>query len=112
MSSFLNTIPPELIGKYSMAELEQIKNAVTYLYDGYTPAITPLSYIFHNFEEWVAMFLWLKTNQITGKKVVEFFQNESPEDGGGYLLGCTTILNHIDGKKNFQDAIKVDRLKK
>lgn len=91
-------------------ELRGLREVVTYLYDGNQEAFNAIYFIKSNYKEWDKILLWLKNNKLHGQKLVEFFQNESP-DGGGYHLGVTLILSRIKGQKNFLQTIKLDELK-
>ena len=107
--TIIDTKPDNLKLRYVQNELRGLRKVFEHVCAGDEKAAHILIYLKSNYKEWDKMVLWLKQNNLRGKKLVEFFQNESP-DGGGYLLGATYILNKLDGKKNFQDAIKVDRL--
>lgn len=91
------------------AEILRLKKVMDYLYDGNQQTFAPLYFLKTNYKEWRSMFVWLVENQIKGKKLVEFFQNESP-DGGGYHMGATLILSRIKGHKNNTESIKIDEL--
>jgi len=90
-------------------ELRGLRAVFEYLVGGEQEAFNAIYFIKTNYKEWDKILLWLKQNRLTGKKLVQFFQNESP-DGGGYHMGVSLILNRIDGKQNFEDIIKIDRL--
>jgi hypothetical protein len=86
-----------------------LKKAFDLLADGDTKAASILIFLKGNYKEWQAMFIWLRKNNIRGKKLVELFQNESP-DGGGYHMGATYILSRIKGHKHEIVGIKADEL--
>lgn len=109
-SKLMELDPKQLKMRYVANELQGLRAVLNYLYDGEQGAFNALYFIKQNYKEWDKIFIWLKNNGIKGKKLVEFFQNESTESGRGYHLGVVTILNKLDGNKNFQNTIKVDRL--
>jgi len=86
-----------------------LKRVLDYLYDGNPQTAAPLLFIRHNYKRWQEIFNWLVARKICGKKLVEFFQNES-KDGRGYHMGVTTILNQIDNKGLRVENIKADQL--
>jgi hypothetical protein len=92
-----------------MNNLEGLKKIITYLYDGEQEAFNILYFIKANYKDWPLIIKWLKDNKLKGKKLVEAFQNESP-DGGGYHMGVTLILSRIKGMKHRTEGIKVDEL--
>jgi hypothetical protein len=49
------------------------------------------------------VYLWLVRNELTGKKLIDFFQNEE-----GFLNGMNTIINRIEGRKYSLERIKID----
>ena len=107
--TLINTPPNELKMKYVANELKGLRKILEYLYDGYQPAFAPLHFIKSNYKEWDLIILWLKNNQVKGKSLVEFFQNESP-DGGGYHMGVTLILSRIKGHNKYDVTVKLDEL--
>lgn len=86
------------------------KKTLDYLYDGEPLTVMPLLFIQQNYKQWRDIFNWLVKNEIRGKKLVEFFQNESP-DGGGVHMGVTHILSRLKGHKFSEVGIKSDELK-
>lgn len=90
-------------------ELIGLRKVLAYLYDENPEAFKILLYIKQTYKQWPDMIRWLKHNQLYGQRLVEFFQNESP-DGGGYLMGCLTILSRLKGNKHRIDNIKADEL--
>lgn len=92
-----------------MISIFAFRRLMDYLYDGNPKTAAPLLFIRHNYKRWHEVFSWLMANKIKGKKLVEFFQNES-KDGRGFHCGVTKILNHIDGKKLYTEQIKVNEL--
>lgn len=93
-----------------MKELEGFKSVLVYLTDGDPRCVFPLKWIFENYKEWREIFKWFKDNDIRGKRLLEFFQNESP-DGGGFHGGITHALSRIKGHKFDYKMIKADQLK-
>lgn len=104
-----NQDPNSLRMKYLEGELQGLRRVLAYLTDGNMQAFAVLMFIKENYKEWDAMLSWLKNNKLCGQKLVEFFQNESP-DGGGYLLGCTKIISRMEGKKYHERNVKIDDL--
>lgn len=101
--------PEQMKLKYVANELAGLRQVLTHLYDGQQGAFNALIFIKGNYKQWPEIFQWLKANKLYGKKLVEFFQNESP-DGGGYHLGVTLILARINGQKHSENIIKIDQL--
>lgn len=95
--------------RYVTGELEGLRKVIAYLYDGNQDAFNAILFIKSNYKQWPEMIKWLKDNKIYGKKLVELFQNESP-DGGGYHMGATYILSRIKGFKHGTIGIKADEL--
>jgi hypothetical protein len=95
--------------KTQLEQLNQVRNFVDRLYDGELEAFNILYYIKQNYKEWALMFRWLEKNDLRGKKLIDFFKHESP-DNGGYLMGCTLILSRIKGHKNTLVGVKIDEL--
>lgn len=85
------------------------KKTLDYLYDGEPKTAFPLLWVCNTYKEWPAMLNWLVKNEMRGKKLVEFFGNESP-DGGGFHSGATLILSRIKGHKYHLKNIKADEL--
>lgn len=109
MTRIENTPPDQLRLKYITNELQGMRKILDYLYDGEQGAFNAMFFIKSNYKEWDKIIMWLFKNQLKGKRMVEFFQNESP-DGGGYHMGVTLILSRIKGQKNFEQTIKLDEL--
>lgn len=95
--------------RYVAGELLGLRQVISYLWDGNQEAFNILYFVKNNYKEWPAMIKWMKQNDLKGKKLVELFQNESP-DGGGYHLGATFILSRIKGFKHGTIGIKGDEL--
>ena len=72
---------------------------IEYLWAGEQEAFNALYFIIENYKEWEGMVSWMCQNNLTGKKLVQMFQNESP-DGGGYHMGAMYILSRMKGSKN------------
>lgn len=102
--------PNELKMRYLAKELKGLRKVLTYLYDGEQEAFNILYFIKSNYKEWDKMLLWLKNNNLRGKKLVQMFQNESTTDGGGYHLGATHILSRLKGMKTGTVGIKINEL--
>lgn len=85
------------------------KKTLDFLYDGVPDTIKPLMMIQQTYKEWQDIYNWLFKNNIYGQKLVEFFQNESP-DGGGVHMGVTHILSRMKGHKFNTVGIKGDEL--
>lgn len=79
-----------------LEQITRIKRVFDYVADGNLEAGNILIYIKSTYKQWGQMILWLKANDIRGQKLVDFFKNESDSTGGGYLLGCTLIINRIN----------------
>ena len=93
-----------------LTEFEKgLKKTLDYLYDGNAMTVKPLLIIRNTYKQYPDIFNWLVKNDIKGQKLVEFFQNESP-DGGGVHLGVTHILSKIKGHKNTIVGIKGNEL--
>lgn len=87
-------------------EVTQLRKILDYLYDGVPETAMPLLQC-RNFKQEHDIYLWLYRNQIKGKKLVEFFQNESnTEDGKGYLNAVNEILKRITAEKNKRANVK------
>ena len=95
--------------KYAVGELQGLRQVISYLWDGNQEAFNILFFVKSNYKQWNEIVLWLKRNKIKGDKLVELFQNESP-DGGGYHMGATYILSRIKGHKHEIVGIKVNEL--
>jgi len=93
-----DNLPKEHFRNINHPEHAALKKIVSYLWDGEQAAFNFLFYMTKTYKQWPEMLIYLKNNKIRGKKITELMQNESP-DGGGYLLGCTWILNRIKGDK-------------
>ena len=91
-------------------ELAGLKAVFEQLVDGDMHAAGALNFIKSNYKRWAEIIKWLSDNKLTGKRLVEFFQNESTNDGGGYHLGVTHILSRIDGLKHQTKIIKANEL--
>lgn len=109
MTNLMGTEPDKLRLKYITSEMQGLRDVITYLYGGNQGAFTALMFIKGNYKQWPDILKWLKANQLHGQKLVEFFQNESP-DGGGYHMGVTLILARLKGQKFNEDIIKIDQL--
>lgn len=101
---------PQTLHDHMMKELDALKKIVSYLWDGNNEAFHAIHFIKGNYKEWPAMLVWLKRNDIKGQKLVDFFKNESTDDGGGYHMGATYILSKIKGHKNVIVGVKIDEL--
>jgi hypothetical protein len=49
------------------------------------------------------VYLWLIRNELTGLRLVEFFENED-----GFLNAMNLIINRIEGRKISLERIKID----
>ena len=49
------------------------------------------------------VYLWLIKNRLTGRRLIEFFENEE-----GFLNGMNLIINRIEGRKISLERIKID----
>ena len=95
--------------KYIVGELKGLRILLDYLCNGEQEAFNILYFIKSNYKEWDAMLIYMKRNNLRGKRLIEMFKNESP-DGQGYHMGATHILSRLKGHK-FSDAmIMVDEL--
>tara|TARA_R110001599_G_scaffold21054_1_gene78612 strand:+ start:344 stop:640 length:297 start_codon:yes stop_codon:yes gene_type:complete len=95
--------------KFVTGELQGLRKVIEYLWDGEQEAFNALYFIKSNYKEWPEIFHWFKTNKLVGTKLVELFQNESP-DGGGYHLGVEMVVSRIRGAKAQVNALNVDDL--
>lgn len=104
---------PDIQMKYMANELQGLRMVIAHLIgddEKYRiPAFSAVLFVKSNYKQWAQMIMWLKTNHLTGKSLVEFFQNESP-DGGGYHMGATKIISMIDGLRHQERSIKFDEL--
>ncbi len=89
--------------------IADFRATLDFLYNGEPQTVKPLLMIKETYKEWPAIYNWLCRNKLTGKKLVEFFQNESP-DGGGVHMGVTHILSRLKGHKHSEVGIKGDEL--
>lgn len=101
--------PKEMQMKFVAGELQGLRQVISYLWDGNQEAFSILYFLKSNYKEWPAMIKWLKDNNLKGQRLVEMFQNESP-DGGGYHMGATFILSRLKGFKHGTVGIKGDEL--
>jgi hypothetical protein len=78
---------------------QRLRHVLDTLYDGEPGTAMPL-FQCRNFKEEHDVFLWLYRNDIKGRKLIEFFQNESSEkDGSGYLNAINEIIKRIRAEK-------------
>ena len=110
MNQIMGTDPKQLQMKFVTGELQGLRNVIAYLWDGEPKAFSALVFIKGNYKEWPDMIRWLKANKLRGKRLVEFMQNESPDDGGGYHLGATKIISAMEGMRYGTRIIKGDEL--
>lgn len=83
-------------------EVTQLRKILDYLYDGIPETAMPLLQC-RNFKQEHDIYLWLYRNQIKGKKLVEFFSNESNTlDGKGYLNAVNEIIRRIQREKSLK----------
>lgn len=101
---------PEVLADSEKLNRQQHRTIYHYLFDGDPGTHHYLSYIAKTFKRADRMLLWLVKNKLRGKKLIEFFQNESV-DGGGYLCGCATIISRMDGRKYSMEHVKLWELK-
>ena len=85
------------------------RSLIDYLWAGEQGAFNAIYFLVGHYKEWEEMLVWLGRNRISGKSLVELFQNESP-DGGGYHMGATYILSRLKGLKHGLEGIKIDEL--
>ena len=89
--------------------VEQLRRVLDTLYDGEPDTAIWLTQIraFYvkkkNITREHSVYLWLVRNGLTGKKLVEFFQNEE-----GFLNAMNLIINRIEGRKVSLERIKID----
>lgn len=102
-----NAQPKEV--KIKLRRIVACRKLIEYLWAGDNEAFNALYFIIESYKQWEEMLVWLGRNKLTGKRLVEFFQNESV-DGGGYHMGATHIISRLDGLKNTERIIKVDEL--
>lgn len=87
-------------------EVNQLRKVLDYLYDDVPETAMALLQC-RNYKQEHDIYLWLYRNNIKGKKLVEFFQNESAaQDGKGYLNAINEILKRITYEKNKRANIK------
>ena len=83
------------------------------LYEGEPATAMPLLYIRHNFKDHLRIFDWMLQNGIRGRRLVEFFQNESnDDDGGGFIRGISIILSRMEGTKHYHRPATIEDLRK
>ena len=77
--------------------IHELRHVLNYLFDGEMETAKPLLQC-RNFPRYEHdIYYWLYRNQIKGKKLVAFFQNESGLDSGeGYLNAINTIIQKIE----------------
>lgn len=85
--------------KMKLRRLVACRKLIEFLWGGNNEAFNALYYIIETYKNWEEYLNWLSKNKLTGKKLIEFFQNESP-DGGGYLMGISFVASRLDGNKN------------
>lgn len=107
MNNIMNS--KEFQMKTVSGELEGLRKIFEWLADGDQEAANALIFMKSQYATWPKMVLWLKTSELRGKRLVEFFQNESP-DGGGYHMGIEFLDSRIKGHKHNIAGIKVDEL--
>lgn len=101
--------PKQMQMRYVTGELQGMRKVISYLWDENQEAFNILYFVKNNYKEWASMMMWMKQNKLIGAKLVQMFQNESP-DGGGYHMGAIYILSRLKGFKHQTEGIKVDEL--
>ena len=88
----------------------QLRKVLDYLYDGHFPVFQYLVQIKHYAQgRNNQVLIWLCKNEIKGKKLTEFFQNERDTDKGMSVMnGVTYIYNKIDGTSKKVREISID----
>lgn len=87
-------------------EVTELRKVLDYLYDGNPATMMPLMQC-RNFKQEHEIYVWLYRNGIKGKKLIEFFENESnTQDGKGYLNAINEILKRITIDKNKRANVK------
>lgn len=95
--------------RFVAGELQGLRAIISYLWDGNQEAFNILLFVKSNYKEWPSMIKFMKANNLKGQKLVEMFQNESP-DGGGYHMGATYILSRLKGFKHGTIGVKSNEL--
>lgn len=86
------TITPE--------EKRVVQIMIEKLWGGDLQALIYLRYIFHTFVRYEQIFAWMFQNEIKGKKIIDYFQNEAAlPDGRGMIEPVRKILARIDQEK-------------
>ena len=89
--------------------VHQLRRVLDTLYDGVPDSAIWLTQIraFYakkkNITREHQVYMWLLKNELYGKKLVEFFENEE-----GFLNGMNIIINRIEGRKISMERIKID----
>ena len=89
--------------------VDQLRRVLDTLYDGEMGTMIWLSQIrgFYAKKQNVtrehSVYMWLVRNELTGKKLIDFFENEE-----GFLNGMNLIINRIEGRKISLERIKID----
>ena len=113
MNQIMNTNPKEVQMKYIAGELQGLRMVISHLMgedEKYrVPAFNAIYFIKSNYKQWPDMIRWMKANKLVGQKLVEFFQNESP-DGGGYHMGAIHIVNRLEARKLNERDILITEL--
>lgn len=88
--------------KFTRMDQAELRKVLDYLYDGVEATAMPLLQC-RNFKQEHDIYKWLYRNQIKGKKLVEFFQNESKTvDGAGYLNAINEIIKRIERERSLK----------
>lgn len=89
--------------------VDQLRSVLDKLYDGVPATAIWLTQIrsFYgkkkNLHREHSVYMWLIKNQLTGQRLVDFFENEE-----GFLNGMNIIVNRIEGRKLTLTRIKLD----
>jgi len=89
--------------------VDQLRRVLDVLYDGNVGTAIWLTQIraFYSKKENITrehqVYLWLVRNELTGSKLIDFFENEE-----GFLNGMNVIINRIEGRRYSLERIKID----
>lgn len=87
----------------------ELRKRADYLWDGEVEVVKILGQLqrFKRFDEMIA---WLCDNQITGKKLINFFNDAEGEETRGVIRGVKLIYNYLDNDKFNKEQLTVKDL--
>ena len=109
--SYLKNKKEDTLNQYRMQGLpvDELRTVLDALYDGVPETAFWLTQIRafyskkNNLFREHSVYLYLIKNQLTGRRLVEFFKNEE-----GFLNGMNFIINRMEGRKFTLERIKID----